>query len=153
MRQTKIWTPEDRDRALDWLNRQVKTAVLFRDQSSDVQSQIDDVNKIQDPDRLASYLAQCLTRPAWKRLLNALRVRKHSEKKKDQPDECPNCITLQNKIAHLELSLKTAQSEIARLKAKPKPTRARKAKEPVSEDDDSLQRTMELLSLLDAEAA
>ena len=135
MPKTKTWTPEDRDRALDWLNRKAKTGTLLRDQSSDIQSWLDDVKRIQDPERLASYLAQCLTPDAWKRLLNALRVRKHNAEKEDKTDECPNCITLQNRIAHLELSLKAAQSEIARFKAKPKPK-----KEPIIESDDSWQR-------------
>ena len=152
MPKTKTWTPDDRERALDWLNRKAKTGTLLKDQSGDIRAWLDDVNCIQDPERLANYLAQCLTPDAWKRLLNALRVRKHNAEKEDQPTECPNCITLQNRIAHLELSLKTAQSEVARLKRKPKPKPTRE-KEPIVEDDDSLQRTMELLALIEAEVA
>lgn len=142
MPKTKTWTTDDRERAIDWLNRKAKTGTLLRDQSSDIQSWLDDVSRIQDPERLAQYLAQCLTPDAWKRLLNALRVRKHNAEKEDKTDECPNCPVLQNRIAELE-------SVIAKLKAKPKP----KAKETVTEDDDSLQRALELLALIEAEAA
>lgn len=146
MPKTKTWTTDDRERAIDWLDRKAKTGTLLRDQSSDIRAWLDDVNRIQDPNRLASYLAQCLTPDAWKRLLNALRVRKHNAEKEDKNDECPNCPVLQNRIAELE-------SVIAKFKAKPK---AKATREPTTDQEllrETQQRAAELLALIDAEAA
>ena len=78
MPSTKTWTDDDRDRALQWIERKAARA-LFRDQSGDIDSHLERIR--QAAGDLPDVLRAALTPEAWKALLNALRQRKHVAKR------------------------------------------------------------------------
>lgn len=78
MSRQKQWTTEDMERALQWVANKAKTGAIFRGQSQTAEELVPRLAGISDPAALAAELAAELTPEAWKRLLNALRQRKHA---------------------------------------------------------------------------
>lgn len=80
MPKIKQWSSEDRERALHWVERKAKTGTVFRGHSGSVEGEIAALASITAPQALADHLRDALTADAWKRLMNALRQRKHASK-------------------------------------------------------------------------
>lgn len=78
MSRQKQWTTEDKERALQWVANKAKAGAIFRGQSQTAEELVPRLAGISDPAELAAALAAELTPEAWKRLLNALRQRKHA---------------------------------------------------------------------------
>lgn len=92
MPKIKQWSDEERERALQWVERKAKTGTVFRGQSGTVDSEIAALASLADPQAVADRLRDSLTAEAWKRLLSALRQRKHAEKhaeKESAPTPAP----------------------------------------------------------------
>jgi hypothetical protein len=77
MARSKDWTDEDRTRALAWVENKAKTGAVFRGQDETAETMLPHLESITDLDDFAVELQEALTAPAWKRLLAALRQRKH----------------------------------------------------------------------------
>lgn len=78
MPRAKQWTTEDTERALQWVSNKAKTGAIFRGQSQTAEELVPRLAGISDPAALAAALQAELTPEAWRRLLNALRQRKHA---------------------------------------------------------------------------
>ncbi|MCC7277090.1 MAG: hypothetical protein IT487_02085 [Chromatiaceae bacterium] len=87
MARVKQWTEEDMGRALQWVSNKAKTGAIFRGQSQTAEELVPRLAGITDPAGLAEALAAELTPEAWKRLLNALRQRKHTAGETDNEDK------------------------------------------------------------------
>lgn len=93
MPRVKVWTSEDRARALEWIERKAKTGTVFRQQSGSVASELEALACIADPNELAEHLQETLTTEAWRRLLDALRQRKRAESDQGgKSDDCESAI-------------------------------------------------------------
>lgn len=122
MPRVKQWTDEDRRRALEWVVRKAATGVVFRTSTGTVSTEIEALLELADPDEVAERLRESLTDEAWKRLLGALRQRKHQaqqseagadEAQSDEPQqagECQQCRRYQAQILSLEADLASARS-------------------------------------------
>lgn len=118
MPRAKQWTAEDMERALQWVSNKAKTGAIFRGQSQTAEELVPRLAGITDQAELAVALAAELTPEAWKRLLNALRQRKHAaggeteagpqQAPREEAKSCASCQRLTAKVAALESALAKA---------------------------------------------
>lgn len=118
MPRAKQWTSEDTERALQWVSNKAKTGAIFRGQSQTAEELVPRLAGISDPAELAAALQAELTPEAWRRLLNALRQRKHAAggeteagpqpAPKEEETPCASCRRLTAKVTALELALAKA---------------------------------------------
>lgn len=76
MPKPKQWTDEDRARALEWIEHKAKTAAIFKGQDVAADDLLQNLRDT-DLDAFTDAVRDSLTADAWRRLLNALRQRKH----------------------------------------------------------------------------
>jgi len=116
MPRVKQWVGEDRERALQWVERKAKTGTVFRGQSGSVESEMAALVAIVEPEAVAERLRESLTDEAWKRLLSALRQRKHASKADTEAGtsepaaaaECRQCAELRAEIERLHADIASA---------------------------------------------
>ena len=121
MPRAKQWTTEDTERALQWVSNKAKTGAIFRGQSQTAEELVPRLAGISDPAELAAALAAELTPEAWKRLLNALRQRKHAAggeseagpqpAPREEEKPCASCQRLTAKVTALESALAAAKAK------------------------------------------
>ena len=125
MARTKHWTIEDRDAALDWMARKAKTGAIFHDQDEAGENMLLRFAAITDPQGFAIAAQEALTDAAWKRLLGALRQRKHQDQTdatEDQAGEhgaqeaaqagaCASCARLQAQVDRLTSRLERKEHD------------------------------------------
>ena len=119
MARAKEWHEEDRQRAMQWVENKAKTGAVFRGQAVSVEDELETLQAISDPETLAEHLHESLTAEAWKRLLTALRQRKHADKATDQtedeaaadtPGDCQSCAALRTENRTLKEMLSEVQA-------------------------------------------
>jgi len=121
MARQKQWTDEDREAALGWIERKAKTGVVFRGQDESGEAMLARLTAITDLADFAEAAQAALTQAAWKRLLGALRQRKHSADDEGQADDagaqqadkavaCASCARLQDEVLSLQQALASAIS-------------------------------------------
>lgn len=118
----KDWTEDDMIRALQWVENKAKTGSVFRGQSETAEELLPCLAAIADPEGLAVALRDALTEDAWRRLLSALRQRKHQAERAgdaaaETPDqkECSRCRWLSAEVSDLRRQLEISRAEIVQL--------------------------------------
>lgn len=118
----KDWTEDDMTRALQWVDNKAKTGSVFRGQSATAEELLPRLAAITDPEGLAVALRDALIEDAWRRLLSALRQRKHQAERAgdaaaETPDqkECSRCRLLSADISDLRRQLEISRAEIVQL--------------------------------------
>lgn len=112
MARSKEWTDEDREAALSWIERKAKTGAVFRNQDDAADDMLPALADITDLEDFSEAVQAALTTSAWKRLLGALRQRKHQADDEDQDEgptdkgrqagACPSCARLQDEVDRLQ---------------------------------------------------
>jgi hypothetical protein len=83
MAKAKTWTAEDREFALDWIERKGRTGSILREQESSIDELLTTLNAINDAQAFADHLCNEVKDDAWRRLLSAIRQRKCSVNRKE----------------------------------------------------------------------
>ena len=87
MAKAKIWTADDREFALDWIERKGRTGSILREQESSIDELLATLNAIDDAQAFADHLCNEVKDDAWKRLLSAIRQRKCSVNRKESTEQ------------------------------------------------------------------
>ncbi len=121
MARSKEWTAEDREAALGWIARKSKTGAIFVGQDETADDMLPALADITGLEDFSEAAQAALTTSAWKRLLGALRQRKHQADDDDQdqgPQQaqqqaCHSCVQLRSEVESLQARLSDATGHVA----------------------------------------
>jgi DNA-directed RNA polymerase specialized sigma24 family protein len=110
MARTKTWTDADRAAALDWIERKAKTSAVFNGHSGSNATALERLKGIADLTDFAAAVQATLAPAAHRRLLGALRQRKHQAGAPAPATPRGGDESLKARVRTLEAELATARA-------------------------------------------